>query len=200
LLRASVDAVTLTAVTSAGWAGTTLQIVVLAFALAAAHAMVTLGLVARGPSTSRRREASAPDALTPALTVDRLAEVAAAPVETAPPPAPEPAPQPSPIVRPAPLVPLSQRDATTWCEIRWWRGYFASTFYAVVVVGATEAEHVIAESPAFRWRRAEPPPDQPTAAAALKALLANLEEHGWRVVGRGDEWFSVHLQRGAPGV
>ena len=58
----------------------------------------------------------------------------------------------------------------------------------------TDAERVIAESPTFRWRHDEQPPAEPAAAAALEALLAKLQEQGWQVVGRGDEWFSLLLR------
>jgi hypothetical protein len=79
------------------------------------------------------------------------------------------------------------------CEIERWRGYVKSQFRAV----ATDADGVqttIGISPYFRWRGSDLP-ETPAAAAALRALVESLQQHGWRVEGRGDQWFAVRLRR-----
>lgn len=64
------------------------------------------------------------------------------------------------------------------CEIRWWRGYVKSQFYAH---GVTEEglEFVVATSPMFLWRRATPPPPTKAAVAARIALVETLVARGW---------------------
>jgi hypothetical protein len=77
------------------------------------------------------------------------------------------------------------------CEVRWWQGYVQSQFWAVPTDAAADA--TVALSPYFRWRKSTPPPKTPAAAAALRALVGSLEHEGWRVVGRGEDWFAVRL-------
>ena len=80
---------------------------------------------------------------------------------------------------------------TQECEVRWWRGYVESRFFAVATDAG--ADVTVALSPPFRWRKGKPPPETPEAAAALRALVGSLEHKGWKVVGRGEEWFAVRL-------
>jgi hypothetical protein len=80
------------------------------------------------------------------------------------------------------------------CEVRWWRGYVQSQFWAVTTDPGADA--TVALSPYFRWRKSEPPPETPAAAAALRALVESLEDEGWKVVGRGEDWFAVRLAAG----
>lgn len=82
--------------------------------------------------------------------------------------------------------------ATRECEIRRWRGYTTSQFLAVTT-GAEGVEATIGVSPSFRWRKAELP-EFPAAAAALRALVDSLEQEGWQVAGRGEEWYAVRLR------
>jgi hypothetical protein len=78
------------------------------------------------------------------------------------------------------------------CEVRWWRGYVKSHFFAVVT-GADGTEATVTKSPSFRWHSSEPPPETPVTAAALRALVESLEREGWTVAGRGEDWFAVRL-------
>jgi len=90
------------------------------------------------------------------------------------------------------LTPPETRATLPECEVRWWRGYVKSQLVAVTDVTGTDK--AVAASPYFRAKgrdRAE----SPVAAAALHALVWSLQQEGWRVVGRGDEWFSVKLRR-----
>jgi hypothetical protein len=66
------------------------------------------------------------------------------------------------------------------CEIRWWRGYLKSQFYAQAVT-KEGIEVVVARSPMFRWRHAEPPAPTKAAVAARMALVETLVAQGWRV-------------------
>ena len=61
-----------------------------------------------------------------------------------------------------------------WCEIRRWRGYRTSTFYAV-----TQTGDVLAESASFRWSKAQPPPETPDVRAAYDAVVAAVAAAGW---------------------
>lgn len=96
-------------------------------------------------------------------------------------------------VRPREQVPAPRRPPGTECEIRWWRGYVYSRFYAFAR-DAEGQEHVIAESPDFRWRKAEPPPEEHRALAAHRALVGELERQGWGVVGQGEHWYALRLR------
>ena len=66
------------------------------------------------------------------------------------------------------------------CEIRWWRGYVKSQFYAHAVT-KEGLEVVVARSPMFWWRHAEQPPPTKAAVAARMALVETLVAWGWRV-------------------
>jgi hypothetical protein len=84
----------------------------------------------------------------------------------------------------------------TKCRIVWWRGYIKSVFEAVPVQ-RSQGSDSIAESPYFRWRKAEPPPKNDDAVEAHRALVERLEQDGWVVVGTGREWFALELERKA---
>lgn len=84
-------------------------------------------------------------------------------------------------------------DLPPGCRIIWWRGYLKSRFIAVAEP-AHEGDPVIAASPFFRWRRAEPPPETPEIAQALRTLVEGLEQRGWRMSRRGRRWFSLYMQ------
>jgi hypothetical protein len=97
-----------------------------------------------------------------------------------------------------PEQPLSLNQAlASRCRIIWWRGYFKSQFLAVARSPAGQDE-VLAESPHFRWGKAEPPPGSPTAVEAHRSLVDALERDGWSVAGSGEHWFMVELERGQP--
>ena len=80
------------------------------------------------------------------------------------------------------------------CEVRWWRGYVNSQFFAVQR-GVEGPEVILAASPPFRWRRSEPPPQTPATSSALASLVDSFRREGWVVSGHGSEWFAVRLRR-----
>jgi hypothetical protein len=84
--------------------------------------------------------------------------------------------------------PNLHRETST---ISLWRGYVTATFYAHSDDGG-----VIAESQAFRWRKASAPPNGATARAAFDALAATLDELGWTSAeGDGNAWYEVTFER-----
>lgn len=87
-----------------------------------------------------------------------------------------------------------ERPMPIKCRITWWRGYVNSVFYAIARTAAGD-EQVIAESPHFRWHKAEPPPQNAKALEAHRSLLELLERDGWSVAGTGDDWFAHELER-----
>ena len=80
------------------------------------------------------------------------------------------------------------------CEVRWWRGYVNSQFFAVQR-DPNGAELTLAASPPFRWRKSEPPPQTPATSSALASLVDSFRRDGWVVAGHGSEWFAVRLRR-----
>lgn len=88
-------------------------------------------------------------------------------------------------------VPDSNAFMFEWCEIRRWRGYATSSFYAVASTG-----EVLAESPPFRWRKDAPPPETPSSRAAYDAVVATITGDGWTI---SDEphnpWFQTRFSR-----
>jgi hypothetical protein len=95
------------------------------------------------------------------------------------------------------LPPDSNALGFEWCEIRRWRGYVTSTFYAVTATGA-----VIAESSPFRWRKAAaPPPETPAARAAYDALVAALAAAGWKIADEAPDgsWYGTRFTRSSRG-
>jgi len=91
-------------------------------------------------------------------------------------------------------MPLDQDAAgLEWCEIRRWRGYAKSTFYAVTAGG-----EVLAESEPFRWRKDPLPPETPAARAAHDTVVAAVRAEGWTI--SDDEsgaWYATRLTRPA---
>jgi hypothetical protein len=84
--------------------------------------------------------------------------------------------------------------AAVECEVRWWRGYVNSHFFAVQQ-GAEGPESILAASSPFRWRKSEPPPQTPETVSALASLVDPLLGEGWVASGRGAHWFAVRLRR-----
>ena len=83
--------------------------------------------------------------------------------------------------------------STRTCEVHWWRGYVMSEFF-VVETTSEGTERTVARSPAFRWRKRDVPTKTPEAVAALSALVTRLQDEGWTLTGRGENWFNAKLQ------
>jgi hypothetical protein len=94
--------------------------------------------------------------------------------------------------RPSRRAKAADVPAQPACEVRWWRGYLSSQFWAVVAQ-ADGTETTVRVSPSFRWRKSEPPPETPEAVGAFRSLVASLEDEGWRSDGQGHDWFSVRM-------
>ena len=78
-----------------------------------------------------------------------------------------------------------------FCRIERWRGYVTSTFCVRLPDGT------VVESPTFRWRHAEPPPDGGAARAAYDELVDRLEGAGWAHHAAGAVWFATTFTRPA---
>lgn len=77
------------------------------------------------------------------------------------------------------------------CEIRRWRGYATSSFYAVTSDG-----DVVAESASFRWRKSASPPGGADARAAYEAVVAAVSADGWTFADGPDaEWYETRFTR-----
>ena len=81
------------------------------------------------------------------------------------------------------------------CEIRVFRGYVKSQFYAEVTLSDGRLPFAAAASECFRWRKTEPPAQEPAIVAARDQLLNILAASGWVRVGKGAEWYSDRLER-----
>lgn len=171
----------------ASWPTTTLRLVVLGAALAAARAFAALlaGLLPEVALGGRRTGRASPepvpisrDASAPAADLRSGAFRPAAPTASVP-TVPQPA-DPSMFAR-------------SGAEIRWWRGYVKSTFYAVGT--RDDEQRVLAQSPTFSWRGGTPPPREPATEDALRVLVEALETSGWMIAGDGGDWFALRLRR-----
>ena len=81
------------------------------------------------------------------------------------------------------------------CVIRWWRGYVKSEFCAEAR-DAAGRERVVASSPEFWWRKAEPPPRSGPALDAYRTLVASLERDGWEPAdSAADRWYETGWRR-----
>jgi hypothetical protein len=105
----------------------------------------------------------------------------------------EPVPAPSQLLA-LPVRTEQPQPRLSECRIDWWRGYVKSAFHAVTQTTADE-EELVAESSFFRWRKPEPPPQSGPVAEAHSALVERLQRDGWSVVGTGEHWYELQLQR-----
>ena len=80
------------------------------------------------------------------------------------------------------------------CHIVWSPGADGSRFLAKAQNG--EGESIVSSSPPFNWDEPTAPPTSvPRAARAHAALVRELKEAGWKTTGRGQDWYSLELQR-----
>ena len=94
---------------------------------------------------------------------------------------------------PEQLLSLEHHRASK-CQIVWSRGYLKSLFRAVARTASGDVS-VIAESPRFRWNKADPPQQTTQAVQAHRVLLEVLERDGWSVARRGEHWYALELER-----
>ena len=90
-------------------------------------------------------------------------------------------------------------DPTTewsWCEIEWVRSFRGSEFQARPLSPGSEQK--LTRSPAFRWRRAEPPPETDAEAReAHEALVSLLVAADWEPIGGAGPWYAERFRRPA---
>ena len=79
------------------------------------------------------------------------------------------------------------------CEIRWWRGYVMSEFYAAV----QDSDTVVGVSPAFRWKGSSAPEATDRTLQAYEALVTELARQGWEPHGNGADgaWYATRFSR-----
>lgn len=81
------------------------------------------------------------------------------------------------------------------CRIEWSPGGDASRFLAKARNGEG-GESIVSSSPPFKWEGPTPPPTSlPRAAKAHAVLVQELKNAGWMTIGRGEDWYSLELQR-----
>jgi hypothetical protein len=93
----------------------------------------------------------------------------------------------------------AQLNVATSCEVRVFRGYVKSHFYAEVSPSQGQRPAVLAQSPWFRCRGIDPAAPEPEVVAAHDHLLRVLAANGWVRLGRGSQWYSNRLVRKANG-
>jgi hypothetical protein len=77
------------------------------------------------------------------------------------------------------------------CEIRRWRGYRTSSFFAITSEG-----DVVAESASFRSGKPVPSPDAAEARAAYDEVVAAVSADGWTIAeGPSGEWYETRFTR-----
>lgn len=87
------------------------------------------------------------------------------------------------------------RDVEQACHIEWSPGGDASRFLAKAR-NADGSESIVSSSPPFKWEGpAAPPTSLPRAAKAYAVLVQELKNAGWMTTGRGEDWYSLELQR-----
>ena len=85
------------------------------------------------------------------------------------------------------------------CVIGWSRGYVKSQFYALARSKGGR-RYVVAVSPMFWWRGADPPPPNEGPLGAHTSLLEELRRQGWEPAGEwtAAAWYETILRRRAP--
>lgn len=96
--------------------------------------------------------------------------------------------------------PRKQQALAPTCEIRVFRGYVKSQFYAAVAASDGRSPYAAGTSPWFRWRDTAAPSPEPDIVGARDQLLKVLAADGWVRVGQGAEWYSDRLERQVRGL
>lgn len=102
------------------------------------------------------------------------------------------------ITRVLPSTRVELNVAAT-CEVRVFRGYVKSHFYAEVLPSTGQRPAAVGQSPWFRCRGTDPTAAEPEVVAAHDHLLGVLAANGWVRLGRGSHWYSDRLVRRANG-
>jgi hypothetical protein len=84
---------------------------------------------------------------------------------------------------------MPQRFVAQSCRVERWRGYVTSSFFVRFPDGS------VLESPRFRWRGAEPPPETDAARAALADLVERVVAAGWTAGDAHGQWFATSFTR-----
>jgi hypothetical protein len=92
-----------------------------------------------------------------------------------------------------------QPNVAATCEVRVFRGYLKSHFYAEVLASPGQRPAAVGQSPWFRCRGSDPAAAEPEIVAAHDHLLSVLVADGWVRLGRGGPWYSDRLVRRANG-
>jgi hypothetical protein len=100
------------------------------------------------------------------------------------------------ITRAFPRTRVELNVAAT-CEVRLFRGYVKSHFYAEVLPSPEQRPAAVAQSPWFRCCGTDPAAHDPKVVAAHDQLLRVLAANGWVQLGRGSRWYSDRLVRRA---
>ena len=91
--------------------------------------------------------------------------------------------------------PSREVGSASTCEIRVFRGYVKSQFYAEWLPQKGPAPKAVAQSRWFRRRGTDPPAPERDVVAARDQLLLVLEANGWVRTGRGNQWYSDRFER-----
>lgn len=130
---------------------------------------------------------------TPATRAKRSAE----PPSPAKPLASRPLPAKPLAEPPSPAKLLVRSEICEICEVRWWRGFVKSDFYAEAL-RPDGTQYEVGRSPMFWWWRADQPERTHATAAALQDLVERLMRAGWEPDGHGATWYQHHFRRPVP--
>ncbi len=169
------------------------------------HLVTATRLPTRSPHSARARRRQTGSPRTRARPAARVAP--APPATAAPPVLPQRAAEPPRAAAPETpergCEPPSSNESparreqalATTCEIRVFRGYVKSQFYAAVMPSGGQTPFAVGQSGWFRWRQTDTQTPRPDIVGARDQLLKVLGADGWVRIGQGAEWYSDRLER-----